>query len=102
MLNTLCIIFLTLGAVHKLRLQEEGGRWSKTSTFCKLSYHRKCKRRGIGGKKKSNFVYIVCERPPKVFDIREYQPHTNTTKLGQSGQKITFTQDTFNMNLLQY
>ena len=32
--------------VHKLRLQEEGGRWSKKSTFCKLLYHRKCKRRG--------------------------------------------------------
>ena len=42
---------LLLGAVHKLRLQEEGGRWSKKSTFCKLLYHRKCKRRGVGGQK---------------------------------------------------
>ena len=33
---------LSLGVVHKLRLQEEGGRWSKKLTFCKLSYHRKC------------------------------------------------------------
>ena len=32
-------------------------------TFCKLSYHRKCKRRGVGGQKKPNFVNIVCERP---------------------------------------
>ena len=31
------------GAVHELRLQEEGGRWSKKSTFL---YHRKCNRRG--------------------------------------------------------
>ena len=52
-----------LGAVHKLRLQEEGGRWSKKSTFCKLLYHRKCKRRGVGGQKKPNLVNVVCERP---------------------------------------
>ena len=45
--------FLALGAVHKLRLQEEGGRWSKKLTFCKLLYHRKCKRRGVGGQKKA-------------------------------------------------
>ena len=51
-----------VGAVHKLRLQEEGGRWSKKSTFCKLLYHRKCKRRGVGGQKKPNLVNVVCER----------------------------------------
>ena len=33
------------------------------STFCKLSYHRKCKRRGVGGQKKTNLVNVVCERP---------------------------------------
>ena len=38
---------LALGAVHKLRLQEEGGRWSKKLTFCKHLYHRKCKLRGV-------------------------------------------------------
>ena len=27
---------IRLGAVHKLRLQEERGGWSKKSTFCKL------------------------------------------------------------------
>ena len=52
-----------LGGVHKLRLQEEGGRWSKKLTFCKLLYHRKCKRRGVGGQKKPNLVNVVCERP---------------------------------------
>ena len=57
-------------AVHKLRLQEEGGRWSKKSTFCKLSYHRKCKRRGVGGQKKPNFVNVVCERPPRVSSLQ--------------------------------
>ena len=40
------------GTVHKLRLQKEGGWWSKKLTFCKLLYHRKCKRRGVGGQKK--------------------------------------------------
>ena len=50
-----------LGSVHKLRLQEEGGSWSKKSTFCKLLYHRKCKRRGVGGQKKTNLVNVVCE-----------------------------------------
>ena len=54
---------LPFGDVHKLRLQEEGGRWSKKSTFCKLLYHRKCKRRGVGGQKKPNLVNVVCERP---------------------------------------
>ena len=54
---------LVLRTVHKLRLQEEVGRWSKKSTFCKLLYHRKCKRRGVGGQKKPNFVNVVCERP---------------------------------------
>ena len=50
---------IALGVVHKLRLQEEGGRWSKKLTFCKLLYHRKCKRRGVGGQKKPNFVNVV-------------------------------------------
>ena len=54
---------LKLGAVHKLRLQEEGGRGSKKLTFCKLLYHRKCKQRGVGGQKKTNLVNVVCERP---------------------------------------
>ena len=48
-----------LGGVHKLRLPEEGGRWSKKSSFCKLLYHRKCKGRGVGGQKKLNFVNII-------------------------------------------
>ena len=54
---------LALGGVHKLRLQEEGGRWSKKLTFCKLFYHRKCKQRGVGGQKKPNLVNVVYERP---------------------------------------
>ena len=57
---------LRLGAVHKLRLQEEGGRWSKKLTFCKLSYHRKCKRRGVGVQKKTNLVNVVCESPQRL------------------------------------
>jgi len=56
-------MLLPLGVVHKLRLQEEVGRWSKKSTFCKPLYHRKCKRRGVGGQKKPNLVNVVCERP---------------------------------------
>ena len=55
-----------LGAVHKLRLQEEGGRWSKKSTFLKLLYHRKSKWRGVGSQKKPNLVNVVCERPLRV------------------------------------
>ena len=54
---------LPLGGVHKLRLQEQGGRWSKKLTFCKPLYHRKCKRRGVGGQKKTNLVKGVCKRP---------------------------------------
>ena len=64
---------IRLGAVHKLCLQVEGSRWSKKSNFCKLLYHRKCKRRGVGGQKKPNFVNVVCERPLTVeawFEIR--------------------------------
>ena len=54
---------LTLWGIHKLRLPKEGGRWSKKFTFCKLLYHRKCKRRRVGGQKKPNLVNVVCERP---------------------------------------
>ena len=46
-----------------------GGRWSKKLTFCKLLYHRKCKRRGVGGQKKTNLVNIVCERPLIIFGL---------------------------------
>ena len=35
--------------------------------LCKLLYHRKCKRRGVGGKKKTNLVNVVCERPLCTF-----------------------------------
>jgi hypothetical protein len=55
-------VFNCLGAVHKLRLQEEGCMWSKKSTFCQRLYHRKCQRRGVGGQKKRNLVNVVCER----------------------------------------
>ena len=37
-------------------------------TFCKLLYHRKSKRRGVGGQKKPNLVNVVCERPLMVVD----------------------------------
>ena len=47
----------SLGGVHKLRLQEEGGRWSKKLTFCKVSYHRKCK---------SQYAEAKCYPPKKV------------------------------------
>ena len=33
----------------------------KKLTFCKLLYHRKCKRRGVGCQKKTNLVNVVCE-----------------------------------------
>ena len=54
---------LPQGGVHKLRLQDEVGRWSKMSTFCQRLYHRKCQRRGVGGQKSQNLVNVVCERP---------------------------------------
>ena len=40
-----------------------GGQVVKILTFCKLLYHRKCKRRGLGGQKKTNLINVVCERP---------------------------------------
>ena len=50
---------IMLKAVHKLRLHEDGGKWSKKLTFCKFLSHRKCKRRGVGGQKEPNLVNIV-------------------------------------------
>ena len=48
-------------------------------TFCKLLYHRKWKRRGVGCQKKTNLVNVVCERPlssqnkrPKTLEIPYY------------------------------
>ena len=40
--SRLYICLLLQGGIHKLRLQEEGGRWSKSQ----------------------NLVNVVCERPP--------------------------------------
>ena len=37
----------------------------KMSTFCQLSYHRKCQGRGVGGQKNQNFVNVVYERPQR-------------------------------------
>ena len=51
------------GAVHKLRLQVEGGRWSKKLTSCKLLYHIECKRGGVGGRKETHIVNVVFKRP---------------------------------------
>ena len=62
-----------LGAVHKIRLQEEGGRWLKKSSFCKLSYHKICKRKGVGDQKKTNAVNVACERPPIEMNQISYQ-----------------------------
>ena len=50
--NRLGCEIIQLGVVHKLRLQDEVGRWSKKSTFCQRLYHRKCQRMGVGGQKK--------------------------------------------------
>ena len=44
----------------------------KKPTFCKLLYHRKCKRRGVGGQKKPNLVNVVCERPLAYFSLIPY------------------------------
>ena len=46
------LVQLQLGAVHKLRLQDQVGRWSKNVHFCQRLYHRKCQRRGVGGQEK--------------------------------------------------
>ena len=43
---------LGLGVVHKLRLQDEVGRWSKNVYFLSMLDHTKCQRRGVGGQEK--------------------------------------------------
>ena len=43
---------VSLGAVNKLRLQEEVGRWSKNVHFCQQLEGRTCQRRVVGGQKK--------------------------------------------------
>ena len=58
------LIIINKGPFTNYVYKRRGGRWSKKSTFCKLLYHRKCKRRGVGGQKKPNLVNVVCERPP--------------------------------------
>ena len=42
----------TIEVVHKLRLQDEVGRWSKNVRFCQRSYHRIWQCRGVGRQKK--------------------------------------------------
>ena len=41
-----------LGVIHKLRLQDGVGRWSKNVHFFQHLYHRKCQRWGVGGQEK--------------------------------------------------
>ena len=54
-INALNSLFLLLGVVHKLCLQDKvaqvGG--PKMSTFCQRLYHKKCQLRGVGGQKKT-------------------------------------------------
>ena len=45
----------------------------KESTFCKLLYHRKCKRRWVDGQKKPNLVDVVCEHPPLLVYLLIYR-----------------------------
>ena len=51
-LNVPAFFVFTKGGFHKLRRQEEVGRYPKNLTFCQLLYGRKCQLRGVGGQKK--------------------------------------------------
>ena len=53
---------MKLGAVHKLRLQEEGGRWSKNSTLVNF-YTIKNVNGGGSWSTKEKSLNVVCERP---------------------------------------
>jgi len=46
-----------LGIVHKLRLQEEVGSWSKNVNF----YNVETVNKGVGGQKSQKLVNVVCE-----------------------------------------
>ena len=67
-------------------------------TFCKLLYHRKCKRRGVGGQKKTNLVNVVCERPLMPFgeDCKEICKLQNSTLGKVSKQTIEKKAQKFN------
>ena len=68
--------YLTQGAVHKLRLQEEVGRWSKNVHFLSTFKGRKYQRRGVGGQKKPK----SCQRMQFVNDHQSliiYVPWSN-------------------------
>ena len=52
-----------MGAVHKLRLQEEGVGGQKNRLFVKFYTIENVNGGGVGGPKKTNLVNIVCERP---------------------------------------
>mgnify|MGYP001316016066 CR=1 FL=1 len=54
-------IGVSLRGCSQTTFKRGGDRWSKKSTFCKLLYYRKCKRREVGGRKKPNLVNVVCE-----------------------------------------
>ena len=57
---------IPLGAVHKLRLQEEGGSGKKNQFFVNFYTIENVNRGGVGGQKKPNIVNVVCELPPTV------------------------------------
>ena len=52
-----------MGAVHKLRLQEEGVGGQKNRLFVNFYTIENVNGGGVGGQKKPNLVNVVCERP---------------------------------------
>ena len=62
---------MNFSLVHKLRLQEEVGMWSKNVYFYRVETVKKS---GLGGQKKGQkLVNVVCERPLTAHTVLYFQ-----------------------------
>ena len=87
-----------LGAVHKLRLQEEGGRWSKNRLFVNFYTIENVNRGGVGVQKKTDTnILNAClqEDIPTCLYIRRVDKlekmYSNTT--GELKYECSFKND---------
>ena len=69
----------------------------KKSTFCKILYHRKCKRRGAGGQKKPNIVNVVC-----LSQFLRYITHDSRAKIYLSMEKMKILLNLLDFGNLMY
>ena len=88
--SKLMIFFIFLGVVHKLRLQEKGGRQSKNVNFFNVKSVNAIQ---VGGQKSQILVNVVCERSLISFIILQCENNVFDCYFSRSTIIETSTED---------